>query len=115
MKRAISVVAVVTALTTATSTLAAERTILILEDAYFPQITYLDEGDTVQFMNISGVSQNIIAKNGSWELGPIGDESQVTIVVEPGMQKTFYNKDLTDEAGEYLVEGNMSLAPPPIN
>ncbi|MEL6450157.1 MAG: hypothetical protein AAFQ19_02775 [Pseudomonadota bacterium] len=115
MKRAISLVATLATLTTATAAHAAEHTILILPDAYFPQITYLTAGDTVHFENASGGSHNIVAKNDSWELGPIPNDGQVTITVPAGMQTTFYAKDLQDENGNFLVEGRMSFSPAPLD
>ena len=115
MKRAISIVATVATLTAASATHAAEHTILILPGAYFPQVTYLKEGDTVHFQNWSGAPHSIIAKNDSWEMGPIADEGQASSVIAVGVQKTFYDQASQGEDGAYLVEGRMSFSDAPLD
>ncbi|MEP2889574.1 hypothetical protein [Tateyamaria sp.] len=115
MKRVISAVATVATLFAASPVAAAEHMILILEDAYFPQVTYLERGDTVRFVNASGLSHNIIAKNNSWELGPIPVDGEVTLLIDDGVQKTFYNTASEGEDGVFLVEGKMSYSNAPLN
>jgi len=115
MKRAISIVATIATLSAATTAAAAELTVLILPDAYFPEITYLNSGDTVRFINQSGVEQSIISENAAWELGPIPDQGEVTMVIDGGVEKSFYNKDMTDENGAYLVGGEVSFSTAPLN
>lgn len=115
MKRAISILATAATLFTATSAAATEHTILILPDAYFPQITYLDEGDTVRFVNVSGLAHNMIAKNESWEAGPIPTDGDLTMTITNSVQKTFYNKATQLGDGTYAVEGRMSFAEAPVD
>ena len=115
MKRAISVLATVATLFAANSAAATEHTILILPDAYFPQVTYLDEGDTVRFVNASGGSHSVIAEDESWEIGPIASEGEATLVIEGGVEKMFYNKASQAEDGTYAVEGQVSFSDAPLN
>jgi plastocyanin len=115
MKRTISLVATLATLAIGTAATAAEHVILILPDAYFPQITYMEPGDTVKFVNASGTAQSIIAKNDSWTLGPIASEAEASMLIDIGVQKTFYNADLTTEDGEYAIEGRMSFGAAPLN
>ncbi|WP_299045971.1 hypothetical protein [uncultured Tateyamaria sp.] len=116
MKRAMQFGAVLATLTAATAVSAAEHEILILPDAYFPSILYLDEGDTVRFTNLTGTEHNIISKHGSWALGPISDQASVTMVVDETVQTTFYDADnLSEEDGSYLVQGNISFADAPLD
>lgn len=115
MKHATSVLAAVAALTFGTAARAAEHNILILPDAYFPAITYIQPGDTVRFTNVSGLNQSIVAKNNDWTIGPIAPDAEATIVVPTGVQKTFYNADLTNEDGTYSVVGKMSFSAAPLN
>lgn len=115
MKRAFTIVATVATLFAAHSAAAAEHTILILPDAYFPTISYIDSGDTVRFVNVSGGEHNIIAKNDSWEIGPIPDNGEVTMLIDSTVQKTFYDKDAVDADGAYLIEGAMSFSDAPLN
>lgn len=115
MKHAISVVAAVATMSIGSAAIAAEHEILILSDGYFPQITYLSSGDSVLFINESATDQSIISKNDSWTLGPIPPNGTETLVFTKGDQNTFYNADLVDEEGVYLVEGTMSLGTAPLN
>lgn len=116
MKRAMQIGAVLATLTAATAVSAAEHEILILPDAYFPSVLYLDEGDTVKFTNLTGAEHSIVSKNESWALGPIADQASVTLVVEQGIQTTFYDANaISEEDGSFLVEGNMSFAEPPLD
>mmetsp|Transcript_22396 Transcript_22396/g.35979 ORF Transcript_22396/g.35979 Transcript_22396/m.35979 type:complete len:116 (-) Transcript_22396:2411-2758(-) len=115
MKHAITALAAMASLTIGTTAAATEHSILILPDAYFPQVTYIEPGDTVRFINASGSNQSIVAKNNDWTLGPIAPDAAVTVVIETGVQKTFYNKDLKDGDGNYSVEGKMSFSDAPLN
>lgn len=115
MKRAISILATAATLLSATTATADEHTILILPDAYFPQITYLDEGDTVRFVNVSGLAHSLISKNDSWEAGPIPNEGELTMIITNSVQKTFYNKASELEDGSFGVEGRMSFAEAPVD
>lgn len=115
MKRAFSIMATVAALSVASAAAAKEHTVLVLPDAYFPQITYLNPGDTVRFINMSGGEHNIIAKDSAWELGPIPDQGEATVNVSPLKEKTFYDKDAVNDSGEYIVQGEMSFDTAPLN
>ena len=115
MKRALSLVATVATLSVANAAAAAEQTILILPDAYFPQVTYLDPGDSVWFINMSGGEHNIIAKDGSWEIGPIPDQGEAVLEVDSIAEKSFFDKDAVDADGTYIVQGDMSFDSAPLN
>lgn len=116
MKRAMQIGAVLATLTAATAVSAAEHEVLILPDAYFPSVLYIDEGDTVKFTNLTGTEHNIVSKHASWALGPIADQGSVTMIVEQGVQTTFYDADaVSEEDGSFLVEGNLSFAAAPLD
>jgi len=116
MKRATYILATVATMAAATTATAEQHEIIILQDAYFPQVTYLDSGDTVRFINLSGATHNIIAKNGSWEIGPIASEGEYVMTMTQGTQNTFYNKDATsEEDGSFLIEGRMSFSEAPLD
>ncbi|WP_299614759.1 hypothetical protein [uncultured Tateyamaria sp.] len=116
MKRAMQLGAVLATLTAATAVSAAEHEILILPDAYFPSILYIDDGDTVKFTNLTGVEHNIVSKHASWAIGPIADQGTVTMVMEQGVQTTFYDADaVSEEDGSFLVEGNLSFGAAPLD
>lgn len=116
MKRAMQLGALVATLTAATAASAAEHEILILPDAYFPSVLYIDDGDTVKFTNLTGAEHNIVAKNDSWAIGPIADQGSATMVMEQGTQTTFYDADaVSEEDGSFLVEGKMSFGEAPLD
>ncbi|APX10815.1 cupredoxin domain-containing protein [Tateyamaria omphalii] len=116
MQRMMQIGAVLATLTTATAVSAAEHEILILPDAYFPSILYIDDGDTVIFVNLTESDHNIVAKNGKWAVGPIGPNSTHSMVVEKGTQTTFYDADVvSEEDGTFLVEGKMSFGEAPLD
>ncbi|WP_299732458.1 hypothetical protein [uncultured Tateyamaria sp.] len=115
MKRAFSIVATVAALSVASAAAATEHTILILPDAYFPQITYVDNGDSVRFVNVSGAEHNIIAQDSSWEIGPIADQGEAVLSVNSVTERSFFNKDATGEDGTYIVQGDISFDTAPLN
>lgn len=115
MKRAFSLVATVAALSIASAAAADEHTVLILPDAYFPQITYLDNGDSVRFINMSGGEHNIIAEGAAWEIGPIPDQGEAVLEVSDVVEKSFFNKDATAEDGTMLVQGEISFDTAPLN
>lgn len=113
MKRTMFAGAMLAAMSIGTIAQAVEHTVLILPDAYFPRITYMAPGDTVRFVNETGETHEIIAKNGDWTL-EIDAEGEEIMVINTGVQKTFYDA-ASESEGEYLVEGKMSFSPPPID
>lgn len=120
MKRATILGAVVASMTAATSAQATEHVVMILPDAYFPEITYLDPGDTIRFVNISGETHFTVAKNADWWVGPIGPEEERTISIDGDMQKEFYSVASildfeTNDLGEDTVSGEVSFAPAPLD
>lgn len=100
MKR--NLIAAATAAFTAfgTPASAAEHIIMILEEGFFPTITYLDPGDTIRFTNGSvGYTARIRSSNGGSYITPsISNNSSYTISVSSflsanGNSKTFSPAD----------------------
>ncbi|WP_299691614.1 hypothetical protein [uncultured Tateyamaria sp.] len=115
MKRAIFTGTVVTALIFATTAMAAEHNILILPDTYFPETTYLNPGDTVKFINISGDEHTIIAANEAWTIGPLDAEEEYSMVVDSEIERTFHNANAINSDGTYAVTGDISFDASPVN
>lgn len=105
----------VTTLPGATAAATAEQTCLILTDAYFPQITYPDTGDSICFVNVSGVEHNIVSRNSEWEIGPIPDQGEVVIEVDSITERSFFNKDAVADDGSFIVQGGNSFDQAPLN
>lgn len=99
-----------------TSTAAAEEHIvLILPDAYFPNITYVDAGDTVRFVNASGTQHTVIARKNRWSVGPLNDQQEYVMAIADDIETVFYQDGAVDEEGNYTVDGRFSFSPAPIN
>ena len=114
MKRAISILAVTTALFAASPAAATEHTILILPDAYFPQITYVTSGDTVRFVNMSGGTHDIISEDSKWEMRDIPDAAEVTLSITSNMEETFFDES-SESDGAFLMQGELSFDVAPLN
>ena len=95
---------------------AAEHTILIMPDAYFPDIMHVDPGDEVIFVNTTGSSHNIVAKDEAWTIGPIPASGEMRITIVEDQETTYYNADETNsDTGEYSVTGYLSFEDAPID
>jgi len=115
MKRAISILATTATLTIGTAATAAEHLILILPDAYFPAMTYMDPGDTVRFVNASGSAHHMMADDSSWEIGPLEPDAEHTMVIDASVHKSFVDVNVTDAEGNYTVVGEVSFAAAPLD
>jgi plastocyanin len=114
MKRAFSILAINAALFATHTAAATEHTVLILPDAYFPQITYVSSGDTVRFINMSGQEHDVIAEGEAWAIEDIQDTSEAVISITSDMEATFYNKNSSND-GAYQVQGEFSFDAAPLN
>ena len=114
MTRTLFFGAALAALSIGTVAQAAEHRILVLPDAYFPRISYVNSGDTVRFVNTGESTHEIISKNGDWTL-EIAAQSEAVMVVEQGLQTEFYDASSQGEDGTYAVDGRISFAAAPID
>jgi plastocyanin len=80
-----------------------EHTVMVLEESFFPKVTYAAPGDTVRFVNASDSEQSIVAKDDNWSVGPIAAQGEQVFIVFAGMKNDFY-LILSPETGE-AVEG----------
>ena len=115
MTRAIIIGTAVSMLSLATAASAAEHDILILPDTYFPEPTYLNPGDTVKFINMSGDEHTIIAANETWTIGPLGIDQNYTLVVDSEIERTVHNANAINSDGSYAVTGDISFDASPID
>jgi plastocyanin len=78
------------ALTCTTSSASAEQfEILMMENAFFPEVSYLRPGDEVIFINQSGRTLNVAAEDGSWEVATVSDGMQASLMIIEGMPNQF--------------------------
>jgi len=89
--------------------LAAEHTVLILGEAFFPEITYANPGDTIVFVNASEAEQTVAAHDDSWTVGPIQIEQSASFQTDANMQKDYVAQN------NATVLGAISFDPAPAN
>lgn len=101
---------------TSGAALAQEHTILVMQDAYFPDITHVDPGDIVMFVNTTETTQNIVALDEAWSVGPIPASGEMLLTITAGQETTYFNADsLNAEDATYGVSGFLSFEDPPID
>ena len=114
MTRTTSILASLAIAGSASMASAEEHVILYLGDAFFPAVSYVDDGDTIRIVNTSDQSLNIIADDEAWMAGPIAPNTEHVMTVQPGMAASFYDADATDEQGAYITEGTITFGEAPI-
>ncbi len=90
---------------------AEDHSVIILDQAYFPAVIYVQPGDTVVFSNESGGEHTITAQNDAWTTGPIASGMAHQVLIETGMQSAFGG--LAVDA--VYMEGSLDFNPPPNN
>lgn len=66
--------------------------VLMMDYAFFPEISYVQDGDTITFVNMSGITRIIEAKNQSWATPEMADGAEATIPVYKGMQNAYVTR-----------------------
>ena len=92
-----------------------EHTILVLPDAFFPELTYVKAGDRIRFVDEQSGASNIVSKNEEWEVGPLGADGENVLTVAGGMETVFYAASSQEEGSDLSVKGAISFDPPPNN
>lgn len=81
------------ALTCSTGSASAENfDIMIAEFSFFPSISYVQPGDTITFINESGVERDIRSKNKQWSISDLADGASPTITVEEGWKNDYLSR-----------------------
>jgi plastocyanin len=71
------------------SAFAEQHRILMMEQGFFPDISYLMPGDEVIFVNMSGETRNLTAGDGSWVFAEMADNSEASLLLVEGMPSEF--------------------------
>ena len=101
---AVALAAVTTLLATAVE--AETYDILILDEGYFPDITYVAAGDTLVFYNESVIPHTVVAKNSSWATPELAPGQSISLEVTQGMQNTFGSVDINGFVMEAYLNFN---------
>ncbi|RMD49856.1 MAG: hypothetical protein D6832_00920 [Alphaproteobacteria bacterium] len=70
-----------------------EEQIDIVGDSFFPPLVIVSPGDVIVFTNRDGVTDKLVASDGSWEtpvLAP-GDSARITVTADMGRRFGFAN------------------------
>lgn len=115
MLRKTSTLAIAALMTSASFAAAEEHVIFYLGDAFFPEVTYVDAGDTIRFLNSSTSTMNIVSQDSEWAVGPVAVDASEAISVSSGMKVKFFDADSLDgEEGSTAVGGDLSFEPAPL-
>jgi plastocyanin len=104
---------------TATAASAEEYHVLMMDYAFFPEISYAVAGDVIVFENISGETRDVVANNDTWALAEIADGGSASLEITDGMPTKYYSMvpggegDTVDENGDVRVVGTMNFNGPP--
>jgi len=66
--------------------------VLMMDYAFFPDISYVQDGDTLTFVNMSGITRTIASRDGSWTTPELIDGAEATITVEKGMFNSYQTR-----------------------
>ena len=77
---------------TAGATAAENYRVLMMDYAFFPDVSFVQDGDTITFVNLSGITRVIAARNGTWTTPELADGGEATISIVQGMHSTFQTK-----------------------
>lgn len=72
--------------------LAENYDVLIMDYAFFPEISYVKAGDTMTFINMSGITRSVETRDNSWATTEIIDGASVTVSVVAEMTNTFITR-----------------------
>ena len=85
-----------------------EHTIMVLDESFFPMVTYAQPGDIIHFVNASSAEQSIVAQDDNWRVGPIAVESEEIFTVFADMKNDYF---LVVPEGD-TAEGSEEVAAP---
>lgn len=74
---------------TASAAAAEQYEILMMENAFFPDVTYVQEGDIVTFVNMSGITRTVKAVDATWTTVQLQDGESFALAIEGTMHEAF--------------------------
>ncbi|KEJ88073.1 hypothetical protein [Sulfitobacter donghicola] len=104
---------------TAGSASAEEYHVLMMEYAFFPEISYVQPGDTIVFENLSGSTRSVLADDASWLVADLADGSSAVLNVVEGMPNKYVSMvpggagDEVDADGNVTVTGTLNFSGAP--
>ncbi|MFP4328039.1 MAG: hypothetical protein ACLFQL_08520 [Paracoccaceae bacterium] len=84
--------------------MAEEHVVMLMGDAYFPEITYVAPGDSVQFVNGTDTAHSATATDGSWTSGILAANDTYLLQLETDMVLTFASDNNPDMTGAFSYD-----------
>ncbi|MCX7567053.1 hypothetical protein OS189_11940 [Sulfitobacter sp. F26169L] len=90
--------------------------VLMMDYAFFPEISYVEPGDIVVFENISGNTRTIAADDGSWVVQGLANGATATLTIEENMPNQYLSlvpggpEDEVNEDGNVQVVGTLNFS-----
>lgn len=97
--------------TSGTAVLAQTHDVMILDQAFFPAVIYVETGDTINFTNSADGSRIVKAPDESWTSEPLSTGSTFSYVVDSASPLVFASS--TGHGGDGY-EGTISFDEPPL-
>ncbi len=94
---------------TAGSASAEEYHILMMDYAFFPEISYVEVGDVIVFENISGGTRTVLGHDALWEIADIADGSSASLTIVENMPNKFLSNVPGGEGDEVDADGNVQV------
>ncbi len=108
MLRKLGALTAVGFLTLGTAASAESHTVLVLGDAFFPEISYVSDGDVITFVNLSGETQTVAGKDDQWTSTSLDHDEEYELTVWHGMNNEYF--DNSDD-----TRGVISFAAAPLD
>jgi|GEM_PF-4839898 plastocyanin len=86
--------------------------ILMMEHAFFPDVSFVQPGDEVVFVNMSGETRDLAASDGSWVIAAMANGAEATLALTEGMPSDFTGLAPSGDAAN-VVTGVMNFSEPP--
>ncbi|MEH6519796.1 cupredoxin domain-containing protein [Sulfitobacter sp.] len=105
---------------TAGSASAEEYHILMMDYAFFPEVSYVEPGDVIIFENISGSTRTVVAEDATWTVADLADGSTASLTILEDMPNAYLSmvpggsEDEVDADGNVQVVGRMNFSGPPV-
>jgi plastocyanin len=94
---------------------AAEHQIMLVEHGFFPEVSYVSIGDTVTFVNTTEVSENVLARDFSWEVPTMASGGSQQIIIQEDMLMNFiYDEDYNNPNSSFTKHGSFSFDTAPL-
>ncbi len=100
------------------SALAQTQNVMILDEAFFPDVIYVAPGDVLNFTNSSARTRTVKASDGTWKSEALSPGSSYTYVVDSASPLGFTGTGESTQLlslGYVTYEGTISFDEPPLS